>query len=199
MGGRNPAPHHFETVAETVVCWHLQGNRIIPGFLRWCRISSTHSSPLGLVEFGSQREQCDSLCLSWGSTTLKARFHVSHGLGFTMTHSPPRITGMGRIEPASHHPLCPHLCPQFRRNKTKIFKDEGRRMVRHKSPAPSPRSPPRRSAGAAAASWPSASQHEGATRRNKNPRPGPGNFCTAVVQTSQTNRAYPEMKGPQRG
>ena len=33
--------HHFETMAETIV-WHLQGNQIIPRFLR-CRISQ-HST-----------------------------------------------------------------------------------------------------------------------------------------------------------
>ena len=35
--------HHWETMVETIVGWYLQGNRIIPGFLRWCRISSIHS------------------------------------------------------------------------------------------------------------------------------------------------------------
>ena len=29
---------------ETIVCWYLQKNQIIPGVLRWCRISSIHSS-----------------------------------------------------------------------------------------------------------------------------------------------------------
>ena len=25
--------HHFETMVQAIVCWYLQGNRIIPGFL----------------------------------------------------------------------------------------------------------------------------------------------------------------------
>ena len=53
--------HHRETVVGTIVllvftresnhieswetffCWYVQGNRIIPGVLRWCGISSIHS------------------------------------------------------------------------------------------------------------------------------------------------------------
>ena len=35
--------HHVETMVETMVRWYLQGNRIIPGFLGWCRISPIHS------------------------------------------------------------------------------------------------------------------------------------------------------------
>ena len=31
-------------LGEIIVCWYLQGKQIIPGFLRWCRISSIHSS-----------------------------------------------------------------------------------------------------------------------------------------------------------
>ena len=34
---------HFETMVDTIVCWHLQGI-IIPGFLRNCRISSIHGN-----------------------------------------------------------------------------------------------------------------------------------------------------------
>ena len=44
VDGRKNVRSTEETVAETIVCWYLQGNRIIPGgFLRWCRISSIHS------------------------------------------------------------------------------------------------------------------------------------------------------------
>ena len=35
--------HRFETMVETIVRCYLQGNRMIPGLLRWCRISSIHS------------------------------------------------------------------------------------------------------------------------------------------------------------
>ena len=33
---------HFETMVETILCWHLQGNHH-SGFLGWGRISSTHT------------------------------------------------------------------------------------------------------------------------------------------------------------
>ena len=36
--------HHFETMVETLVCWYLQGNRIIPAFLRWCEMDFVHPS-----------------------------------------------------------------------------------------------------------------------------------------------------------
>ena len=36
MDGRKYISHHFETMAETIICWYLQENRIIPAFLRWC-------------------------------------------------------------------------------------------------------------------------------------------------------------------
>ena len=41
---------HFETMVATMVFWYLQGSQIIPGFLRWCRISFIHSrSPLSFL------------------------------------------------------------------------------------------------------------------------------------------------------
>ena len=42
VDGQNPAPS--EKLWEIIVSWYLQGNRIIPGFLRWCRNSSIHST-----------------------------------------------------------------------------------------------------------------------------------------------------------
>ena len=42
---------------EAIVCWYLQGNRITPGFLRWCeRISSIHSTSNGLHFQGATRK-----------------------------------------------------------------------------------------------------------------------------------------------
>ena len=34
--------HHFETMVETFVCWHLQGKHQKPGFLRWCERDFVH-------------------------------------------------------------------------------------------------------------------------------------------------------------
>ena len=30
--------HHFREPWDTIVCWYFQGNRVIPGFLRWCEM-----------------------------------------------------------------------------------------------------------------------------------------------------------------
>ena len=35
--------HHLEAMLETSFGWYLQGNRIVPRILRWCRISSIDS------------------------------------------------------------------------------------------------------------------------------------------------------------
>ena len=35
VDGRHPAPSKKPWL-KTIVCWYLQGNRIIPAFLRWC-------------------------------------------------------------------------------------------------------------------------------------------------------------------
>ena len=34
--------HHFEAMVETIACWHLQGDRIILGFLGWCEKDFVH-------------------------------------------------------------------------------------------------------------------------------------------------------------
>ena len=38
--------HHLENMVETLVWWYLQGNRFIPGFLRWCEMdfATIHSN-----------------------------------------------------------------------------------------------------------------------------------------------------------
>ena len=36
--------HQTETMVETSFCWYIYREVIVPGFLRWCRISSIHSS-----------------------------------------------------------------------------------------------------------------------------------------------------------
>ena len=36
--------HHQRSHRNQNVCWYLQGNRIIPGILRWCRILFIHST-----------------------------------------------------------------------------------------------------------------------------------------------------------
>ena len=47
VDGQNPAPP--KKPWQTIVCWLLQGNQVIPGFLGWCRISSIHSMKPCLV------------------------------------------------------------------------------------------------------------------------------------------------------
>ena len=52
---------------ETMICWYLQGI-IMPGFLRWCRISSIHSMYPYLP-----RPQSESIFLKPSFPTLKQR------------------------------------------------------------------------------------------------------------------------------
>ena len=42
-GWTKTVSHHFEAMGNENGCWYLQGNQIIPGFVRWCKISSIHS------------------------------------------------------------------------------------------------------------------------------------------------------------
>ena len=41
--------HHFETMGNHNVCWYLQGNQTILGFLGWCEMdfATIHSSRTG--------------------------------------------------------------------------------------------------------------------------------------------------------
>ena len=41
----------------TIVCWYLPGNRIIPGFLRWCEIDFVHSRALPPQDLSCQIKQ----------------------------------------------------------------------------------------------------------------------------------------------
>ena len=44
VDGRNPFCTHLETMVETIVCWYLQGNRVIAGLLGWCEMGFVHHS-----------------------------------------------------------------------------------------------------------------------------------------------------------
>ena len=56
--------HHLETMVESIVCWYLQGNRILPGFLRWCEMD------FATIHSGSKHVA--RVAIGWAKATLAA-------------------------------------------------------------------------------------------------------------------------------
>ena len=119
MDGRNP----FRTTLkpwETMFCWYLQGNQIIPGFLGWGRISSIHSTT------------ATSSCIHWPASRCHwpspERWLRKTGLGVPMCLEHPMPKAWNPSEPGSrlnHFCMCDSFEERWHQKACKIVSWRG--------------------------------------------------------------------------